>query len=158
MQYNVCEYDWDIYIYIYVEQHKYNGEAKAWYNFSFQTSLLILCGLKPVMKADSHAKEGLPTTYRTEVQKAKSLQACKNTLIKGAVHGHSHSARTTWVFPWLMISLEECKPHYIQGLAVYQAKYIGNWASWGCWATQPSFVRHSFPLLFHEQRVCVCEP
>lgn len=116
-----------------------------------------LC-LEAAMKADSHAKEGLPATHRTEVQKAQSLQACKNTLIKGAVHRHSHSARTTWVFPWLMISLEECMPHYTQGLAVYQAKYIGNWASWGCWATQPSFVRFCFPLLFHEQRVCVCEP
>lgn len=113
-----------------LKQQKYNEETWAWCNFSFQTSLLIPCGLKPAMKANSYAKEGLPITYRTEVQKAKSLQACKNTLIKGAVHRHSHSAKTTWVFPWLMISLKECKPHYTQGLAVYQAKYIGNWASW----------------------------
>lgn len=130
-----------------MKHHKYNAGTWAWYNFSFQTSLLILCGLKPAMKADSHAKEGPPITYRTEVQKAKSLQAHKNTPIKGAVHRHSQSARTAWVFPWLMISLEECKPYYIQGLAVYQAKYIGNWASWGCWATHTHLL--GAPFLSH---------
>jgi len=81
-----------------MKQHKYNGGTRAWYSFSFQTSLLILCGFKPAMKADSHAKEGPPVTYRTEIQKAKSLQACKNTLIKGAVHRHSHSARILGFF------------------------------------------------------------
>lgn len=135
-----------------LKQHKCNGGTKPWYNFSFWTSLLLLCGLKPAMKADSHANEGLPITYRTEIQKAKSLQACKNTLIKGAVHRHSQSARTTWVFPWLMIILEECKPHYTQGLAVYQTKYIRNWASWGCGATHMHLLGASFLSHFICQR------
>lgn len=102
------------------------------------------------MRADSQAKEGPSITYKTEVQKAKSLQAYKNTLIKGAVHKRSHKDNLD--FSMINDKFGGMQATLDLGISCLSSKIYRELGQLGLLSYTRPFVRSAFPLPFHKQR------